>query len=193
MKFLQTIRDYLAKADSWWATIADKLPFNPGKRKVQLGVALFLLLLIAALATTCRAAPAPYVSFGGGSTVVRGESAVADLAVTFPRRVGESDVRVSVTLVGESTTPAGAQRNNFGASLELVDGVGNVDLGFGLVYLQNTDTYNGSNLNFVLSVGYRLQSLPLTVGFKHWSNAGTRMPNKGRDMVFVSYRFRGDR
>lgn len=166
-----------------------KLPFNPGKRSVQIGVAAFLLILIATLASTCRAAPPPYVSFGYGKTVLRGEADVLDLNITYPRRVQDADLVVGVTLIGESTLFGQPQRNNFGVRAQIVDGVGRMDAGFGLVYLQNTDIYNGSNLNFTLTLAYRFKRLPVTATFQHWSNAGTRMPNKGRDMLFVSYRF----
>jgi hypothetical protein len=59
--------------------------------------------------------------------------------------------------------------------------------GIGMSYMLNPFPYNGSNVNAELLLGYRYGSFQIQ--WKHWSNAGARMPNYGRDVLFVGYRF----
>lgn len=62
-----------------------------------------------------------------------------------------------------------------------------LEFGVGAVYLAHTDNLNGSHLNFSLMAGYALKNLHIT--YRHWSNADTKYPNYGRDMVLVGWRF----
>lgn len=170
-------------------------PFNPGNRKTQIGVAVILVLLILGMATKCHAAevkadpPPAYPQFGVGSAVIRGATPTISLTVVYPERVGDAGYEVGVTLLGESSFRDTTQRNNFAVHGTLVDGFGRFDVGLGLAYLQNTDEYNGSHLNFHLVVGYRFKAVPVTLRVQHFSNAGTVAPNRGRDMALVFYRF----
>jgi hypothetical protein len=164
------------------------LPFNPGKPKVQLAVSLVIVLLLLAFASRCHADS--YAQFGAGSTVVRGESAIIDLALVYPD-AGPRDaaIEVGATFIGTSEHEGAGQRNNFALRAAVVDGFKRFDVGLGVAYLQNTDIYNGSHVNFTLLLGYRFKRLPLTMRLQHFSNGGTQSPNKGRDMLFLAWRF----
>jgi hypothetical protein len=60
----------------------------------------------------------------------------------------------------------------------------------GGVYLQNTDQINGSNANFSLYGAWRFgQNDHYKVYWRHFSNAGTKLPNLGRDFVGFSLNF----
>lgn len=175
----------------WLTKLLSFLPFNQGKPKTQLGVLLLIALFVGALATKCAHAGEPsYAQIGGGSTIVRGPSAAIDLAYVYPE-LGPKDARVefAATFIGASTLRDEFQRNNFALRATMVDSLWRLDVGLGIAYLQNTDTYNGSNLNFNLLIGYRFKMLPLSMRAQHFSNGGTRSPNKGRDMLFLIWRF----
>lgn len=175
--------------DKLMAFLAGLWPTNPGNRKAQIGVIVVIALVLAGLATQCRAAEG-YSQFAAGSTIVRGHASAVDLALVYPR-IGISDAgaQVGVTFVSESTYKARNQRNQFMWHASLVDGFGNLDVMLGAAYLQNVDIYNGSHTNFMLGVQYRVQRLPVTIIYRHFSNGGTQTPNIGRDMVMIGWRF----
>lgn len=163
-----------------------KLPFNQGNRKTQILVVIVLALLLGAFATTARSAES-YASFGAGSTVVRGEAPMIDLTITYPEAgPKDADYAIGVNFIGGSDF-RGTQPNQFAWRAEVLDGYGPCDVGLGVAYLQNVDTYNGSHTNFTLSLGCRLGNWKATI--RHFSNGGTVAPNKGRDMLYVSYIF----
>lgn len=165
------------------------LPFNQGAVKTQVGVAVILLLLIASFFTRCAHAEDSYVQMGLGSTVVRGPSPAIDLQLVYPD-AGPADSRLEIgtTFIGGSTFKGGFQQNNFAVSAAIVDGLGPVEVGLGIGYLQNTDTYNGSHLNYKLILGYRWSHFG--VRWAHFSNGGTVSPNKGRDMIIGYWEFK---
>jgi hypothetical protein len=96
-------------------------------------------------------------------------------------------VEVGATFIGGSTLNGEFQQNNFALSAAVIDSLGKFDVGIGAAYLQNTDTYNGSHVNFKLMLGYRFEKI--SVRWAHFSNGGTIKPNKGRDMILVEYKF----
>lgn len=158
------------------------LPFNQGNRKTQMGVLAVLILLLAAFCTNARAES--YASFGVGSTLVRGEAPMIDLTITYPEAgPKDADYAIGVSFIGGSEFN-GTQPNQFAWRAEVLDGLGKFDVGLGIAYLQNVDTFNGSNTNFTLSLHYRFQHWKVSV--RHYSNGGTIKPNKGRDMLYFS-------
>jgi hypothetical protein len=173
---------------NWKKILNYIIPFNQGNTKTQTGVAVVLLLLIAAFATQCAKAEESYVQMGLGSTVVRGTAPVIDLALVYPD-AGPKDARIEVgaTFIGGSTHQYQFQRNNFAIRAAVIDALGRLDVGIGVAYLQNTDTYNGSHLNFNLLLGYRGDNWGIR--WSHFSNGGTVSPNKGRDMVYAYREF----
>lgn len=169
-----------------------KWPTNTGNRKVQLGVALLIGLFVLGLAVSkCAAASeASYSQVGLGSTFIRGETSVIDLAFVYPEAApADANLEVGATFIGPSELKGADQRNNFAVRATVVEKLWRFDVGLGIAYLQNVDTYNGSHLNFNLLLGYNFRRLPITLRVQHFSNGGTQSPNKGRDMLLVLWRF----
>lgn len=167
--------------------LTDLIPFNRGNRKTQLGVALFVILFTLALARWARA-DEPYVQMGVGSAIVRGEAPLLDLSIVYPGKAPRgADYTFGVTLIGESDYGDRHQRGQIAWRAQLVDGFGKFDLGLGAAYLQNEDIYNSCHLEFSLSAAYRFKWG--TLEYLHFSNAGTCMPNVGRDLLFWAHRF----
>lgn len=149
----------------------------------------FLLLAIAASAMTCHGAETQ-AQFGMGSAYANGAAPALDLAVTTDRGApGDARWQYGLTLVGPSTYMDRKQGNQAALSVMLVDSVGRVDVGLGVAYMRNVDIYNGSHANFSLLLAYRFQRWPLTIGLRHWSNAGMKYPNVGRNLAVLSWRF----
>jgi hypothetical protein len=187
MKMLALLaRDGLARLEN---LVGRLWPTNSGNRKVQMGVALLVLLLVAALATQCAAAE-PVAQFSAGRAIVRGETQAIDLSITYPQAgPGDSSYSFGVTFIGESVFRTHPQRQQFAWRAELVDGFGRFDVGLGIAYLQNDDVYNSCHANFTLSLAYRFRRLPIAAGVRHFSNGGTCSVNIGRDVAFIGWRF----
>ena len=163
------------------------LPFNPRSPKTQALVAIVLGLFLLGAATTCRGAE-PELQFGIGSSWLRGQAPVLDMAVVYPKAgPGDADYLLGVTLVGQSHYYGETQRNQIFWRAQIIEGFGKFDVGIGVAVKQNDDGYNTGPLQFALSVGYRFGR----VGAQelHFSNSGTRYPNAGRDLAIASWRF----
>jgi hypothetical protein len=153
--------------------------------RVVFVVSLFLALFVASFAVQCRAAD---FQFEGGSTVVRGHAPALAVVVTQPDVVaGRADIEYMINLIGSSTFRGEDQPNQIVAGVQLVNGYGPVDLGLGLVVMQNEDAYNSGDVNFSLSLRYTYRSF--SVVLRHYSNAGSSFPNYGRDVLMASWRF----
>lgn len=162
-----------------------KSPFG-NSAKMQLLIGGFLLVLILAFATRCHADEG-YLQMSAGAAVLRGAAPALDLSLNWPD-AGPRDaaIQVATTLVGASTF-RGWNRNQMAVQALVVDGFRAFDVGVGLTWLQNEDAYNSSPINYSLMLAYRLPRI--TVLFRHWSNAGTRGGNLGRDLLFIGWRF----
>lgn len=167
---------------------------NPSKAVIA--IVAFLALFVLALALNkCHAAEtsptdAPYVQFGGGSTIVRGEAPVIDITYTYPApQLRGAFWQGSMDIIGSSTYNGIGAPNNMVARGLFVDGLGHVDFGLGLSWMLNPTPYNGSNVNFNLQMDYRFVRLPVTVTYTHFSNAGMTVSNLGRDLLLIGYRF----
>ena len=181
----------------WFSEIWGRLFQNP--TRVQYAIALFVMILLVSFASTCRAADRSDVIFGAGQTYLFGQAPVLRMGLQwkpepwdgtlFGRRNDDYVIETALTLVGSVDYKGYRAENNIGASVLYMDGFGPVDVGIGLVYLQNTDFRNGSNMNFEMALGYR-PTKNIGIQLRHWSNAGTRRPNRGTDMVFVTWMFR---
>lgn len=64
----------------------------------------------------------------------------------------------------------------------------NVELGLGVAYFNATNRALGSNFTAALSVDYNFTD-KFSVGFRHYSNAGSDHPNMGQDILTIGYRF----
>jgi hypothetical protein len=120
--------------------------------------------------------------FSVGTAVKRGYAP----AVDFSLRLGETEHhywQTSLSLVGESQ----GNGNNAAVQGLYVAKFGRLDVGLGAALLQNVDGYNGSHANFAIQVGYRMDGWQAQ--WRHWSNAGTKLPNLGRDLLWVGRTF----
>lgn len=164
---------------------------NPPKVVIIIGI--FVAAFAAGLIwNKAHSAPvdAPYVQLSGGSAVVRGYAPVLDLTFTEPApQLHGAYWQESLTVIGSSTFNGQQAPNNFVARGLFVDGFGKFDIGLGLSWMQNPAPFNGSAVNFNLQLAYRLP-LGATLTYTHLSNAGTKLPNYGRDIVLVGWRFR---
>jgi len=63
----------------------------------------------------------------------------------------------------------------------------NWELGVGPAYFQNTNRALGKNLTWTLSLGYKGDRWALRL--RHYSNAGSGVPNMGQDALTIGYSF----
>lgn len=167
--------------------------FNLNPSTLIAVVLVVVLIVLGLILPQCHAAEAPldapYVQFSAGSAVVRGPTPVIDLTFTEPASVlRHAYWQESLTVIGQSTFRGQDVPNNFAVRGLFVDGFGKFDVGLGLSWMQNPAPYNGSPVNFNLQVAYRL-AFGATLTYTHMSNAGSRLPNLGRDIVLVGWRF----
>jgi hypothetical protein len=156
----------------------ERLFRNP--KKARIGICVFVVLLLLAFASQCRASE---LWFEAGTTISRGEAPVIGFALEFPKAGPKDlDYMVGLHLIGE----ADGEANNAALSLQLVDGFGKFDIGFGICLLHHADAFNGSRANFALSVAYRFGRH--AVRERHCSNAGMTEVNKGRDLLLFGRR-----
>ena len=168
--------------------------FNLNKPTLIAVILVVVLLTLGFLLPQCHAAEsapldAPYVQLSGGYTVVRGPAPVLDLTFTEPApQLRHAYWQESLTVIGTSTFNGQAVPNNFAARALFVDGFGHLDIGLGLSWMQNPAPYNGSPVNFALQLAYRF-GWGATLTYAHMSNAGSKLPNLGRDLLLVGWRF----
>lgn len=61
-------------------------------------------------------------------------------------------------------------------------------LGLGVMYINETNPLMGSQLNFNGKLSWQFTD-KFSVGWKHLSNAGTAKPNRGQDLIGLTWRF----
>lgn len=167
--------------------------FNLNKKTLIAVLALVALLGLGMAIPQCHGAvlDAPYVQLSAGYTVVRGQTPALDLTFTEPApQLRNAFWQESLTVIGTSTYNGQSVPNNFALRGLFIDGFGRFDVGLGVSWMQNYLPYNGSPFNANLQLDYRFEFLPITVTYTHMSNAGSRLPNLGRDIVLVGWRFR---
>lgn len=153
-------------------------------RKAAIAVGIFVVLFLIGIAARCHADPMIRVS--GGSTYIRGPAPVLDLGFSWYAGQSTRDFwKADLTLIGQSHWHDREAPNNFALRGLYVTGFGHFDIGLGLAWMQNPQPYNGSPVNFSLELAYRIGRFAITVS--HLSNAGTRMPNYGRDFLMIGY------
>ncbi len=162
--------------------------------KVLIGVGLLIaLLVLGMMIPQCHAGPLdpPYVQMSGGAAIVRGATYAADLTFTEPSNVLRNSFwQGSITAIGTSNFKGQDVPNNFAARGLFLDGFGRFDVGLGLSWMQNPAPYNGGSVNFALQLDYRFVFWPITLTYAHMSDAGTKLPNYGRDILLLGWRFR---
>jgi len=167
-----------ARVQDWVARIF------PHQKPVRYVLVAFVLALIAAFATQCRAGG---LQLEAGSTIVRGETPSIGFVKSWRNRgVGDYSYECGFGLVGSSTFKGREQRNQGVAECLLVDGFGRFDIGAGLAAQSSADDYN-TRVNFSLLLRWRITDR-LSLAYRHRSNSGTASPNYGRDVLLVGWR-----
>lgn len=132
----------------------------------------------------------PYVQISGGETFIRGAAPVLDLTFTEPATVLRNAFwQESLTVIGTSNYGNQEVSNNFALRGLFVDGFGQFDIGLGVAWIDKYLPYNGQHVNFALQLDYRLKTYPITLTYAHMSDAGTQLPNLGRDIWMIGWRF----
>lgn len=167
--------------------------FNLAPKTLIAVFGLVALLALGFFIPQCHAADAPldapYVQLSGGAAVIRGMTPVVDLTYTERApQLRNAYWQESLTVIGQSTFRGQAVPNNFALRGLFVDGFGDFDVGLGVSWMQNPAPYNGSPVNFNLQLAYRIP-IGVTLTYTHMSNAGSRTPNLGRDIVLIGWRF----
>lgn len=60
---------------------------------------------------------------------------------------------------------------------------------FGIAYIGQTDSMLSSNLEFIEEIGIGMQDMIgrfIGIEYRHFSNAGISLPNKGRDFILIN-------
>lgn len=156
------------------------------RNKTRWVIYLFVVALMAAWFTKCHASEANSgATVSVGAAMLRGTAPVIDLTWRWGASPQSADAwwETGLTLIGSSAYNGAEQPNNFGPSVRYMDGFGRLDIGLGLTYLQNTDVYNGSKMNFSLLLGTHWRGW--RVKYQHISNAGSQAPNLGRDLLLL--------
>jgi hypothetical protein len=154
-------------------------PSNSGKTAIAVGI--FVTICIAAWATKCHGEG---IAVSVGSAVLRGPTPALQVEWQWPAfEHRDAHWETGITMMGSSTFRGDNQTNSFAWDATFVDGFGPVDIGIGPAYVQNTDVYNHEGANYHLMLGYHYKRW--FVRYNHFSNAGSKQPNLGRDLVLV--------
>lgn len=154
----------------------------PHKPKVRYVLLAFVVLFVAALATTCRA---DGIAVELGSAIVRGHTPSMGFVQSWRNR-GDHSYECGFGIVGSSAWRGREQRNQGVAECLIVDGFGRFDIGAGLAAQSSSDDYN-TRANFSLLLRWRITER-LSLAYRHRSNADTSAPNVGRDLLIFGVR-----
>jgi hypothetical protein len=177
-------------------SIFSKLFQNPPKTLIL--VAVFIVLLVAGLALSkCHAGElvsgpldAPYVQLDTGVAIIRGTAPILGLTFAEPASVlPHSFWEEELTIIGASKWQNVNAPNNAILTAAFADGFGRVDIALGVSWMANPSIYNGESFNFSPQIDYRFKDVPVTVSYRHYSDAGLSAHNIGRDTIELSYRF----
>jgi hypothetical protein len=132
----------------------------------------------------------PYVQLSGGAQIIHGPTEVFDLSFIEPSNVlPHSFWQFGMMTIGGSHFKGKLAGNTLVWRALFCDGLGQFDFGIGASYMTNYLPYNGGHVNANLQVDYRFVNWPITITFTHFSDAGSVLPNYGRNIVMVGYRF----
>ena len=161
------------------------------KATVAVIVTFVLLVILAAAIPQCHAGEPAYTQISVGETLWRGPTEAAQLTFSVP-----ANVLRNARWQGDLTFMNASRFNHVNYPIDsivsgmFVDGFGHFDLGLGEAWIFDPAPYNGSHVNFALMAAYRFERLPITIAYRHWSNAGETTGNLGRDMITIGWRFR---
>jgi hypothetical protein len=159
--------------------------------KFMIVLFIFVALFIAYMIMGRRASGAESMAIqaSSGAAVIRGIAPALNIAWDVPSGHGGDAVRFSTTLIGHSTFQGTEYPNNYAFSVQYVTGLGHFDIGLGPSWMERPLPYNGSNVNFALTLAYRFTLLPATLSYDHFSCGGACSPNYGRDLILLGWRF----
>lgn len=133
--------------------------------------------------------PHPTIQVSWGAAVLRGPAPALAIAWDYPSGHNNDAIRASMVLIGHSTFKNTEYPNNYAFAVQYVTGYKQFDIGLGPSWMENPRPYNGSNINFNITLAYRFVRLPITIMYDHFSCGGACDPNYGRDLALVGYRF----
>ena len=154
-------------------------------KSASIGIFLFILLLAFMFWHSARAAEVDLQA--GSSFGTEGYGPV--LGLTYRQSIQPGLNWYAGTDLWGTTQLAGQTvNNNFDWHLGLEGCKGRFCAGIGPAFVQRIDAINGAHTNFYLGVRYALTDrCSLVIG--HISDAGTTVPNIGRQMISLTYRF----
>jgi len=166
--------------------MTSKNPFQLNKTTMAL-VAVFLGLFLFGASKCAKAEPR--LTFEAGAAVVRASTPAARLSVEWPEAGPKSaDFQCGLALVGPYDFKGANANQAVFDCLLVTKPLPGFSVGLGPAYLQNVDQINGSHFNFALMARYRFGDR-WSLAWRHWSNAGTKPPNYGRDLLVLGYSF----
>lgn len=152
-------------------------------KAATIGILLFIVILIV-LCSRCSKAHAAEVDLNTGASFGNvGVGPVLGLDIRFPQS-DSLDLFAGTTLWGQ--TPKVTTDWDWHAGFRSCRW--SICASIGAVYLQKTDIIDGSHTNFYLGLSYVFGGRLASVGVIHASNAGTIMPNIGRQAAVASWR-----
>ena len=158
---------------------------NPPKVQIAIGLFIAAFLLFFAVAQ-CHGA---VLEFEAGSAIVRGPTPAIGMKVIVPGVISHvGDAACGLAIIGQSTYHYANQPNQIAVGCQVLANLSRLTLGIGVAKLQNDDAYNSGTMNFNLTAQVRL-TRQLGIAYNHFSNAGSHMPNLGRDLLVLTWRF----
>ena len=130
------------------------------------------------------------LNFEAGHAIIHGETNALGVYFDFheQRDVGMDHQNFSYECGLTFIDRNGRNASQSMASCLVLDRFSKIDLGVGLAALQHEDQWNSGRINFTAALRYRpTEHWALT--YRHFSNAGTRQPNIGRDLLLIGWSF----
>ena len=156
---------------------------------MKLYTSLFAMLVL--LLSTSQCAHATDATVSAGETLVHGPGALAlDVMATQPSNILRGSYWYEgVTVIGAGQFHERAYKTDVAVRAGLMVPVtGKLDLGLGIAALAHPLPFdNASGLDFNPQAVYHINQR-LTVTYTHFSDAGIRLPNLGRDVLLIGWR-----
>jgi hypothetical protein len=143
---------------------------------------------VTGMPSTAPGSPVAVLELQGGVAVKTRPAASAGLDVeTRPFISQFVGLRIGMSWVAQSAW-SGQNLSQLGSRLQVTAGWSRLEIAVGPIYLQHTDAYNSSRLNIDSTIDFAITD-HLRVRAEHWSNAQSTLPNEGRDLFLLNYRF----
>jgi hypothetical protein len=151
-------------------------------------VVFIVLIILTYLFLLSKEARSEEIYFNGGSTIVRGYTPTVGLTIAWKEQGPvKTDYELGFNLIGDSTFKGEDQSNQFVVHAMLVDGWMKAELGIGFAYFNVPSDYN-CQTTFSILARYRFTER-IHIQEHHFSTGGSCMPNYGRDLLTIGWRF----